>query len=31
MSIILIGIPAGVFTKNIFMADFYRRKVKGKK
>jgi hypothetical protein len=28
MSIVLIGIPAGAFTKNIFLADFYRRKVK---
>ncbi len=28
MSIILIGIPAGSFTRNIFIADFYRRKVK---
>ena len=31
MSIILIGIPAGVFTKSIFLADFYRRRVKGKR
>jgi hypothetical protein len=28
MTIILIGLPAGAFTKNIFLADFYRRKVK---
>jgi len=28
MIIILVGIPAGAFTKNIFMADFYRRYVK---
>ena len=28
LSIILIGIPAGAFTKNIFIADFYYRKVK---
>lgn len=28
MSIILIGIPAHAFTKNIFLADFYRRYVK---
>jgi len=28
MWIVLIGIPAGQFTKNIFMADFYRRHVK---
>lgn len=28
MSVILIGIPALVFTDNIFLADFYRRKVK---
>ncbi len=27
MIIILVGIPAGVFTKTIFLADFYRRKV----
>jgi len=26
--IILVGIPAGSFTKNIFLADFYRRKIK---
>lgn len=26
--IVLVGIPAGVFTKNIFLADFYRRKIK---
>ena len=25
---VLVGFPAGVFTKNIFLADFYRRKVK---
>jgi hypothetical protein len=28
MSIVLIGIPALVFTQNIFLADFYRRRVK---
>ena len=28
MSFVLIGIPAGSFTKNIFLADFYRRKIK---
>lgn len=28
MAIVLVGIPAGAFTKNIFLADFYRRKVK---
>lgn len=28
MMIILVGIPAGAFTKNIFLADFYRRRVK---
>ena len=28
MIIVLVGIPAGFFTKNIFIADFYRRKVK---
>jgi hypothetical protein len=28
MIIILVGIPAGTFTKNIFLADFYRRRVK---
>ncbi|MAG20505.1 hypothetical protein CL618_03680 [archaeon] len=28
MSIILVGIPAGLFTENIFLADFYRRRVK---
>lgn len=28
MSIILIGIPAGAFTNSIFLADFYRRKIK---
>jgi len=28
MIIILVGIPAGIFTKNIFIVDFYRRKVK---
>lgn len=27
MSLILVGIPAGAFTKNIFIADFYRRRV----
>ncbi len=26
--IILVGIPAGIFTKNIFLVDFYRRRVK---
>lgn len=29
MSIILIGIPAQLFTQHIFLADFYRRNVKG--
>jgi len=28
MIIILVGIPASVFTKNMFLADFYRRRVK---
>jgi len=28
MFIILVGIPAHAFTKNIFLADFYRRRVK---
>jgi hypothetical protein len=28
MVIILVGIPASMFTKNIFLADFYRRRVK---
>lgn len=28
MSIILIGIPASAFTKNLFLADFYRRYAK---
>lgn len=28
MWIILVGIPAGAFTKNIFLADFYRKNVK---
>lgn len=28
MWIVLVGIPAGSFTKNIFLADFYRRRVK---
>lgn len=28
MSVVLVGIPAGAFTKNIFLADFYRRNVK---
>lgn len=28
MSIILVGIPANLFTSNIFVSDFYRRKVK---
>ncbi len=28
MSLILVGIPAQAFTKNIFLADFYRRRVK---
>lgn len=27
MWIVLVGIPAGSFTKNIFLADFYRRRV----
>ncbi|MCK5107349.1 MAG: DUF4013 domain-containing protein [Nanoarchaeota archaeon] len=30
MIIILVGLPAGQFTKNIFLADFYRRNVKQK-
>ncbi len=30
--VVLVGLPAGAFTKNIFIADFYRRRVKnGKK
>lgn len=28
MIIVLVGIPASMFTKNIFIADFYRRHVK---
>ena len=28
MIIVLVGIPASMFTKNIFLADFYRRRVK---
>ena len=28
MWIVLVGIPAGAFTQNIFMTDFYRRKIK---
>ena len=28
MIIVLVGFPAGAFTKNIFLADFYRRRVK---
>ncbi len=28
LSIVLVGIPANQFTKNIFLADFYRRKIK---
>jgi len=28
MILILVGIPASAFTKNIFIADFYRRRVK---
>lgn len=28
MIIVLVGLPAGSFTENIFLADFYRRKVK---
>jgi len=28
MWVILVGLPAGAFTKNMFMADFYRRRVK---
>ena len=28
MIIVLVGIPAGQFTKSIFLADFYRRNVK---
>jgi len=30
MWIILVGVPAGLFTKNIFLADFYKRNVKKK-
>ncbi len=30
MIIILVGIPANIFTSNIFLADFYRRKVSQK-
>jgi len=30
MWVVLVGFSAGVFTKNIFLADFYRRKVKRK-
>lgn len=28
MIVVLVGIPAGMFTKNIFLADFYRRRIK---
>ena len=28
MWVILVGLPAGAFTKNMFIADFYRRRVK---
>ena len=28
MMIVLVGIPASLFTQNMFVADFYRRKVK---
>lgn len=28
MWVVLVGIPAGSFSKNIFLADFYRRRVK---
>ncbi len=28
MWVILVGIPAGSFTQNMFLADFYRRNVK---
>jgi len=28
MMLVLVGIPASVFTKHLFIADFYRRKVK---
>jgi len=28
MWVVLVGFPAGAFTKSIFLADFYRRKVK---
>lgn len=31
LSVILVGIPAGTYTKNIFLADFYRRHIKGLK
>lgn len=27
LSIVLVGIPAGMFAKNIFVADFYRRRI----
>ncbi|MBW2982118.1 DUF4013 domain-containing protein [Candidatus Woesearchaeota archaeon] len=27
LSIVLVGIPAGAFTKNIFIADFYRKNI----
>ncbi len=27
MLVVLVGIPAGSFTQNIFLADFYRRKI----
>ncbi len=30
MWIVLVGLPAGTFTRSIFLADFYRRKVKRK-
>jgi hypothetical protein len=30
MMVILVGIPAGTFTKNIFLADFYRKYIGGK-
>ncbi len=28
LSIVIVGIPASMFTRNIFLADFYRRNVK---
>jgi hypothetical protein len=31
MIVVLVGIPAGAFTENMFLADFYRRKIKTKR